>query len=132
MRETQAAPSVASRPTGSAKPLLWPAGAGRPFGESAGQRFALAAAASGNGRSDRIRTCDPQTPSLMRYQAALRSDVGGALGEASGDGKARRSDRMGGCAAVCGADAPRPRTCDPETLRRMRIQAALGSDAGSA
>src|SRR5438874_2241829 len=26
------------------------------------------------GRSDRIRTCDPQTPSLMRYQAALRSD----------------------------------------------------------
>ena len=27
-----------------------------------------------NGRSDRIRTCDPQTPSLMRYQAALRSD----------------------------------------------------------
>ena len=25
------------------------------------------------GRSDRIRTCDPQTPSLMRYQAALRS-----------------------------------------------------------
>src|SRR5258708_14590420 len=22
-----------------------------------------------NGRSDRIRTCDPQTPSLMRYQA---------------------------------------------------------------
>lgn len=28
---------------------------------------------SGTGRSDRIRTCDPQTPSLMRYQAALRS-----------------------------------------------------------
>ncbi len=27
-----------------------------------------------HGRSDRIRTCDPQTPSLMRYQAALRSD----------------------------------------------------------
>jgi hypothetical protein len=28
-----------------------------------------------NGRSDWIRTSDPQTPSLMRYQAALRSDA---------------------------------------------------------
>src|SRR5580704_11658938 len=27
-----------------------------------------------NGRSDRIRTCDPLTPSQVRYQAALRSD----------------------------------------------------------
>ena len=26
------------------------------------------------GRSDRIRTCDPQSPRLMRYRAALRSD----------------------------------------------------------
>ena len=31
------------------------------------------------GRGDRIRTCDPQTPSLMRYQAALRPDQGCAL-----------------------------------------------------
>src|SRR3546814_15969367 len=30
-----------------------------------------------DGRGDRIRTCDPQTPSLMRYQAALRPDLGG-------------------------------------------------------
>ena len=30
------------------------------------------------GRGDRIRTCDPQTPSLMRYQAALRPDQGPA------------------------------------------------------
>ncbi len=27
-----------------------------------------------NGRSDRIRTCDPHTPSVVRYQAAPRSD----------------------------------------------------------
>ncbi len=29
-----------------------------------------------NGRGDRIRTCDPHTPSVMRYQAALRPDRG--------------------------------------------------------
>jgi hypothetical protein len=29
-----------------------------------------------NGRSDWIRTSDPHTPSVMRYQAALRSDPG--------------------------------------------------------
>lgn len=29
------------------------------------------------GRSDRIRTCDPQSPRLMRYRAALRSDRDG-------------------------------------------------------
>ena len=49
-----------------------------------------------NGRSDRIRTCDPQTPSLMRYQAALRSDTGRRLGEAAGDGKAGPSDGAAG------------------------------------
>ena len=27
-----------------------------------------------SGRGDRIRTCDPHTPSVMRYQAALRPD----------------------------------------------------------
>ena len=27
------------------------------------------------GRDDRIRTCDPHTPSVMRYQAALRPDL---------------------------------------------------------
>ena len=31
------------------------------------------------GRDDRIRTCDPHTPSVMRYQAALRPDRVGAL-----------------------------------------------------
>ena len=30
------------------------------------------------GRDDRIRTCDPHTPSVMRYQAALRPDRGAA------------------------------------------------------
>ena len=28
-----------------------------------------------NGRSGRIRTCDPLVPNQMRYQAALRSDA---------------------------------------------------------
>src|SRR5580704_19774527 len=44
-----------------------------------------------NGRSDRIRTCDPLTPSQVRYQAALRSDTlrGSALiGRAFGLGNA--------------------------------------------
>ena len=40
---------------------------------------ALAIRKSSAGRGDRIRTCDPQTPSLMRYQAALRPDQGCAL-----------------------------------------------------
>ena len=40
---------------------------------------ALAIRNSSAGRGDRIRTCDPQTPSLMRYQAALRPDQGCAL-----------------------------------------------------
>jgi hypothetical protein len=31
-----------------------------------------------NGRSGGIRTHDPQSPRLMRYQAALHSDCGGA------------------------------------------------------
>ena len=30
------------------------------------------------GRDERIRTSDPHTPSVMRYQAALRPDSGGA------------------------------------------------------
>ena len=29
------------------------------------------------GRDDRIRTCDPHTPSVMRYQAALRPETSG-------------------------------------------------------
>src|ERR1700712_2971849 len=32
-----------------------------------------------HGRGDRIRTCDPHTPSVMRYQAALHPDQGCAL-----------------------------------------------------
>jgi hypothetical protein len=30
----------------------------------------------GNGRSGKIRTCDPLLPKQMRYQAALRSERG--------------------------------------------------------
>ena len=30
----------------------------------------------GNGRGDRIRTCDPLVPNQMRYQAALLPDMG--------------------------------------------------------
>src|SRR6476469_7651137 len=46
-----------------------------------------------DGRSDRIRTCDPHTPSVMRYQAALRSDPAGHLG-----GKRPRSKAKGAVA----------------------------------
>ena len=35
---------------------------------------AALAGAEVSGRGDRIRTCDPHTPSVMRYQAALRPD----------------------------------------------------------
>lgn len=31
------------------------------------------------GRDERIRTSDPHTPSVMRYQAALRPDRSGAI-----------------------------------------------------
>ena len=31
------------------------------------------------GRGERIRTSDPHTPSVMRYQAALRPDQTGAI-----------------------------------------------------
>ena len=34
-----------------------------------GRLFALTVESTG--REDRIRTCDPHTPSVMRYQAAL-------------------------------------------------------------
>ena len=30
-----------------------------------------------NGRNGRIRTCDPHTPSVMRYQAALLPETSG-------------------------------------------------------
>ena len=37
------------------------------------------------GRDERIRTSDPHTPSVMRYQAALRPDRGCAYMEVDGD-----------------------------------------------
>ena len=42
--------------------------------------------APNDGRGDRIRTCDPHTPSVMRYQAALLPDRRRALRR----GRARR------------------------------------------
>lgn len=41
------------------------------------------------GRDDRIRTCDPHTPSVMRYQAALRpvSSGGAPIGRVLMAGK---------------------------------------------
>ena len=41
------------------------------------------------GRSERIRTSDPLLPKQVRYQAALRSDRGGAI-------NARRGGMQGG------------------------------------
>jgi hypothetical protein len=42
----------------------------------------------GDGRGDRIRTCDPLLPKQMRYQAAPLPDAPTALGDAQGAGKA--------------------------------------------
>src|SRR5690606_19820211 len=46
------------------------------------------------GRDDRIRTCDPHTPSVMRYQAALRPDPveARAIGKPLQQGKRPRVD----------------------------------------
>ena len=46
-----------------------------------------------SGRGDRIRTCDPHTPSVMRYQAALRPDRGWGTYA----GEARDASAEGGC-----------------------------------
>ena len=42
------------------------------------------------GRGDWIRTSDLHTPSVMRYQAALRPDWPAHLGSANNHGKVRR------------------------------------------
>ena len=42
------------------------------------------------GRGDWIRTSDLHTPSVMRYQAALRPDWPAHLGRATNHGKVRR------------------------------------------
>jgi hypothetical protein len=48
------------------------------------------------GRDDRIRTCDPHTPSVMRYQAALRPVTSGA-----GAYRAAHRRWQGGLRRVC-------------------------------
>jgi uncharacterized protein (TIGR02117 family) len=47
------------------------------------------------GRGDWIRTSDLHTPSVMRYQAALRPDWLAHLGSAIGQGKVAGGDRVG-------------------------------------
>ena len=68
----------------------------------------------------------------MRYQAALRSDVAGGLGEwavlGKGVGLWRPSDRIAGFAVVSGSKLLAGRTCDPQTPSLMRNQAALRAD----
>ncbi len=72
-------------------------GAPRPAGAGPGE----IGGRGGHGRGDRIRTCDLQTPSLMRYQAALRPDLGWRpSGPARGMQGGRRRDAGRGCAQV--------------------------------
>ena len=54
-----------------------------------GQNYFLDIAAKSliYGRDDRIRTCDPHTPSVMRYQAALRPDRSAAFTRGGGQGQ---------------------------------------------
>ncbi len=47
-----------------------------------------------NGRGDWIRTSDLHTPSVMRYQAALRPDWLGHLGRRSSQGKVRQEGQV--------------------------------------
>ena len=56
-----------------------------------------------NGRGDRIRTCDPHTPSVMRYQAALRPDRASPQGQASRAlvASLRDGKRPGALACLC-------------------------------
>jgi hypothetical protein len=72
------------------------------------------------GRDDRIRTCDPHTPSVMRYQAALRPDRQVALGNAP---LARGGGRCKSCspaqARAQSVEEPRlPYAALPPGLRR--------------
>ena len=50
-----------------------------------------------SGRGDRIRTCDPHTPSVMRYQAALRPDQRGRAFTAALGATQARSAGTGKC-----------------------------------
>ena len=65
------------------------------------------------GRDDWIRTSDPHTPSVMRYQAALRPVTSGAgpIGSASG----RRKRRLG------------RRNCQPESLLLVAARPGAGA-----
>src|SRR5216117_1074754 len=74
----------------------------------------LATFRKNDGRGDWIRTSDLHTPSVMRYQAALRPDLAaasrqgyltrqGASGNASGSAAAKRQSRQVGWAAADGA-----------------------------
>jgi hypothetical protein len=70
-----------------------------------------------SGRGDRIRTCDPHTPSVMRYQAALRPD--------------RRARIMRMLRAMqardCGKAHIRPSHRGPATLHRRTLVARGGN-----
>src|SRR5436190_12799032 len=79
-----------------------------------------------DGRGDWIRTSDLHTPSVMRYQAALRPDLAaasrqghssrqGANGRPSGAATAKKQNRQMGWAAGGGA------ACSPGALSAGRV-----------
>ena len=79
-----------------------------------------------NGRSERIRTSDPLLPKQVRYQAALRSDRGGAI-------TARRQGMQeasgGNCNSVMGAAAAGQDSLQQCRFRcRYRVAAQPGRD----
>ena len=85
-----------------------------------------------DGRSDRIRTCDPLTPSQVRYQAAPRSDIGKAAlltscgPRASSNFGRRRYLRRRGAACGVSASAARPGVAWRPGGRRGRRPAVRG------
>ena len=99
-----------------------------------------------NGRSGGIRTHDPHTPSVVRYQAALRSDyfVGAAI-MCLGRARGHRQVHRGKTPVTCGPDytccaqwgqQPWPGPGDfsegpPDQLRRARISFNSASTAAS-
>ena len=73
-----------------------------------------------NGRSDRIRTCDPQTPSLMRYQAALRSVAGTGVGR-DYSGAGRRTQRVPATFFALVDDFPLNPACQPAAPAKRAV-----------
>ena len=76
------------------------------------------------GRDERIRTSDPHTPSVMRYQAALRPDRATEPGNAPVQRKRAYRQALAGWQALCGIRCKvRCHPLDPRPIRATCVLA---------